>query len=62
MARKAYRCPGCGEETIIDEGEPVPECCGDSMHEISIEDCTKPHNAESARFEDEDGACDEGVR
>jgi len=32
------------------------------MHEISIEDCSKPHNAESARFEDEDGACDEGVK
>ncbi len=62
MERKAYRCRGCGAETIIDEAEPLPECCGESMQEIAIDDCAKPHNAESARLDDEDGACDDGVR
>lgn len=62
MAKKAYRCPGCGGEVIVEEGESLPDCCGGAMNEIPIEECTKPLNAESARFDDDDGACDEGVK
>ena len=62
MSKKAYRCPGCGEEVIIADSSHVPDCCGEPMKQIPLEDCTKAQNAESARFMDEDGACDEGVK
>lgn len=62
MSKTAYNCPGCGEEVIVDDGGQIPECCGEPMKQIPLEDCTKAHNAESARLMDEDGACDEGVK
>ena len=62
MSKKAYRCPGCGEEVIVADSSEVPDCCGEPMNQIPLEDCTKAANAESARFFDEDGACDDGVK
>jgi len=62
MSQKAYRCPGCGDEIIIADSDQVPDCCGQHMNEIPLDECTKAPNAESARFGDEDGACDDGVK
>lgn len=62
MSQKAYRCPECGDEVIIADSDQVPDCCGQPMQQISLDECTKAPNAESARFGDEDGACDDGVK
>lgn len=62
MSKRAFRCENCGHELIVEEGSAHPECCGLPMKEIALEDCTKPMNAESARLDDEDGACDDGVK
>jgi len=62
MANKAYRCSDCGDEVVIADSNENPDCCGQQMKEIPLEECTKAPNAESARFADDDGACDDGVK
>ena len=47
MAKKAYRCPGCGTEVVLDEGDMVPECCGTKMMEIPLEEGAQARGAEN---------------
>ena len=58
---KAYRCEDCGDEQVITENASVPECCGEKMKAIPLENCTKHYNPEGARLQDDDDACDDGV-
>ena len=37
--QKAYHCDDCGHEVILEEGKPVPDCCGEPMKEIPLEAC-----------------------
>ncbi len=62
MAKKAYQCKDCGKEVIVEASGSVPECHGHPMREIDLDACAKPHNFESARFGDDDAACDDGVK
>ncbi len=60
MARKTYRCDGCGHEITQDEFLPPPECCGEPMQ--AKKPCGKPQAAEAGRLKDGDEACDDGTR
>jgi len=62
MAKKAYQCKDCGNEVIVEAAAKTPDCHGKPMTEIDLDSCSKPHNSESARFGDEDPACDDGVK
>lgn len=61
MKLKAYHCSHCDEEKIISADKAAPECCGETMLQIPLEDCSKPYNPESARLYESDDACDDGV-
>jgi hypothetical protein len=61
MKLKAYHCSHCNEEKIIDAEKNTPECCGETMQQIPLDDCSKPYNPESARLDEADDACDDGV-
>jgi len=37
--KKAYRCEDCGKEVKQDEKKKAPDCCGETMKEISLEAC-----------------------
>lgn len=60
MADTTYQCKDCGQEIIQASALPPPECCGESMR--ALPPCGKPHVAESARMDDNDEACDDGVK
>ncbi len=57
--KKGYQCGECQQTKIVNDGS-VPECCGKPMGEVSLEVCSKPpSDAESARMNDADDACDD---
>jgi hypothetical protein len=62
MAREAYRCKHCGSEKVLDQGTAIPDCCGERMSPIPLDDCTHPFSSEGARVSAADDACDDGVR
>jgi DNA-directed RNA polymerase subunit RPC12/RpoP len=59
MTTKAYKCTKCGKEVITSEVE-TPECCGQEMEQIPLEQCTQPHEAEYSGPFEEDEPCDTG--
>lgn len=61
MKLKAYRCSHCDDEQVINAEHSAPECCGKTMNQIPLDNCSKPHNPESARLYESDDACDDGV-
>jgi len=56
--KKGYQCSECQQTTIVNNGS-VPECCGKTMNEVSLDVCSKPSDAESARMNDADDPCDD---
>jgi len=57
--KKGYQCEDCGRTEIVSDGS-VPHCCGKPMQEVPLDVCMKPPaDAESARFTDDDEACDD---
>ncbi len=56
--KKAYRCKDCGKEVVQDAGKPAPDCCGDTMGEVSLESC-RDAGPEAARLESDDDACED---
>ncbi|HOX12523.1 MAG TPA: hypothetical protein P5313_09275 [Spirochaetia bacterium] len=62
MADKAYKCKDCGKEKIVKDTNSAPDCCGHEMQQIPMDLCGKAHSAETARFNQPDDACDDGVR
>lgn len=61
MKLKAYHCNHCDEETIIGAEKDAPECCGHTMEQIPLDNCTKAFNPENARLYESDDACDDGI-
>jgi hypothetical protein len=57
---KAYRCEICKGEILAPTGGPIPECCGQAMQNIPLDQCTLSTTAEHARFDQDDGPCDDG--
>ena len=58
--QKAYRCEICKGQAVAPSGHPIPECCGQAMQNIPMEQCTLSTTAEHARFDQEDEPCDDG--
>ncbi len=62
MYEDAYYCYGCKKIVPKRDQEEAPECCGEEMALLPIEECVKaPAAAEHARFDDEDEPCDDGT-
>jgi hypothetical protein len=57
---KAYRCEICKGEALAPTDGPAPECCGKKMQNIPLDQCTLSTTAEHARFDQDDGPCDDG--
>jgi hypothetical protein len=57
---KAYRCEICKGQVLISSNSPIPECCGQAMRNIPLDQCTLSTTAEHARFDQEDDPCDDG--
>jgi hypothetical protein len=57
---KAYRCEICKGEALAPTDGPAPECCGQEMQNIPLDQCTLSTTAEHARFDQDDGPCDDG--
>ncbi|MFA6857984.1 MAG: hypothetical protein WCR31_12330 [Treponema sp.] len=55
-----YKCEKCGKETTVDSKAAVPECCGRKMKQLPLDVCSTTFDAETYRFQNEDGPCDEG--
>jgi hypothetical protein len=61
MARdKAYECSICKGQVRAPADGPIPECCGQSMHSIPLDQCTLSTTAEHSRFDKDDEPCDDG--
>ena len=57
--KKGYQCAECEQTTVVHDGS-VPQCCGKPMGEVPLDFCSKPpSDAESARMNDDDDACDD---
>lgn len=57
---KAYRCEICKGQVAISADRPVPECCGQAMQSIPLDQCTLTTTAEHSRFDQDDEPCDDG--
>jgi len=57
---QAYECPNCKGQVMATAGGPVPECCGQSMKSIPLDQCTLTTTAEHSRFDKDDEPCDDG--
>ncbi len=55
----AYSCSECKKTSHINDGDPIPFCCGKMMQRIDLDHCTDPKDAETHRMEKEDGPCDD---
>lgn len=58
--RRAYECDQCNGQVIVDAGAKTPECCGQKMKVIPLDQCTQADTAEHARFENNNEPCDDG--
>lgn len=58
MTLDTWRCVECGKEAAA---QKAPDCCGSPMALKAAEHAPHPMTAEADRFEDEDGAFDDGV-
>jgi len=56
--KEIYKCEDCGKQVKITSGE-TPRCCGKPMKKLSLDICTQPVHAETARPMDAEDACDE---
>ena len=59
MAAVTYHCTLCNKEATIEQGEPVPVCCGREMEPLPF--CTTAPHAEMARNYEADEPCDPGT-
>ena len=59
MVKKTYKCLKCGK-TIECSDENLPECCGQIMEQMPLDNCTQPHSAEYSGPFEEDEPCDDG--
>jgi len=56
----AYQCDKCRGEAILKEGAEQPECCGQPMKTIPMDQCTLSSTAEHSRWDMDDEPCDDG--
>ena len=56
----AYQCEKCRGEMLAQEGEAAPECCGQAMATIPLDQCTLSSTAEHSRWDADDEPCDDG--
>ena len=56
----AYQCKNCQGEALLKEGENPPECCGQTMNTIPLDQCTLSATAEHSRWDTDDEPCDDG--
>ncbi|MBN1499464.1 MAG: hypothetical protein JW982_04890 [Spirochaetes bacterium] len=54
-----YRCDVCEKTSRINDGDPIPFCCGKIMQRLELDQCTDPKDAENSRFSREDDPCDD---
>jgi hypothetical protein len=59
-AENAYQCEQCHREALVNEGQPPPECCGATMRNIPLDQCTLTSTAEHSRMDRLDEPCDDG--
>jgi len=59
MVKRIYKCPSCGKQITSSE-EKQFECCGKTMKQLPLDQCTQPHSAEYAGPFEEDEPCDNG--
>jgi hypothetical protein len=57
---KAYECEICKGQAVSPNAGPIPECCGQPMRHIPLDQCTLSTTAEHSRFDQEDEPCDDG--
>jgi hypothetical protein len=59
MTEKEYVCTVCGKKVTIEDGTH-PECCGEPMKQLPLDNCKQPHSAEYAGPFEEGEPCDDG--
>ena len=57
---QAYECANCKNQKMSKEAENTPECCGQPMSNIPMDQCTLATTAEHSRFDKDDEPCDDG--
>ncbi len=57
---QAYQCANCKGEVLAKEGSDTPECCGQAMQSIPLDQCTLSTTAEHSRWDKDDEPCDDG--
>ena len=60
MDEKAYECQICQSQRKVGADQDAPECCGQPMTPIPLDQCILSTTAEHARFDDLDDPCDDG--
>jgi hypothetical protein len=58
---KKYVCDTCGAQKDVPASASAPECCGAPMRRTTLEPCERPSSAETARLQNKDEACNDGV-
>lgn len=56
----AFECNNCQNQTLAPQNAAAPECCGQPMQTISMDQCTQATTAEHSRFDSDDEPCDDG--
>jgi hypothetical protein len=55
----AYQCDNCQSQKLSPPKTP-PECCGQPMQNIPMDQCTLSTTAEHSRWDKDDEPCDDG--
>lgn len=59
-AEKAFQCDHCKGQVKIQNGQKSPECCGQAMKSIPMDQCTLATTAEHSRLNSDDEPCNDG--
>lgn len=57
---QAYECENCKGQAISAGEKNPPQCCGQPMQAIPMDQCTLATTAEHSRFDKDDEPCDDG--
>ena len=56
----AYQCENCQGQKLAAQEKQPPDCCGQSMQTIPMDQCTLATTAEHSRLDKDDEPCDDG--
>lgn len=56
----AYECNKCQGQKLAPKTAAAPDCCGQPMRTIPMDQCTLATTAEHSRLDADDEPCDDG--